>query len=115
MKPSAPMMIKAISQPQARASRGMVAGAASAPTEAPLLKIEVEKARSFFGKYSAVALMAAGKLPASPTARIRRQARKSHTEMVVRAVMLPPARPKAVHPQAACRQAPTDHTKMAMR
>ena len=69
------MMMKAISQPQARAKRGMVAGAARAPTEAPLLKMEVEKARSFLGKYSAVALMAAGKLPASPTARIMRHAR----------------------------------------
>ena len=77
--------MKAISQPHARANRGIVAGAANAPTEAPLLKIEVEKARSFFGKYSAVALMAAGKLPASPTARIRRQDRKSHTEMVAMA------------------------------
>ena len=109
------MMMNDISQPQARASRGIVAGAANAPTDAPLLKIEVEKARSFFGKYSAVALIAAGKFPASPTAKIRRQARKSHTEMVVSAVMLPPARPNAVHPQAAWRQAPTDHTKMAMR
>ena len=39
------------------------------------VKMEVEKARSFLGKYSAVALMAAGKLPASPTARIMRHAR----------------------------------------
>ena len=79
------MMMKAISQPHARASRGIVAGAASAPTDAPLLKIEVENARSLAGKYSAVALMAAGKLPASPMARIRRQERKSHTEMVAMA------------------------------
>ena len=79
------MMINAISQPHARARRGMVAGAASAPTEAPLLKIEVEKARSLAGKYSAVALMAAGKLPASPTASIRRQLRKSQTETVAMA------------------------------
>ena len=76
------MMMNAISQPQARASKGMVAGAASAPTEAPLLKMEVENARSLAGKYSAVALMAAGKLPASPTASIRRQLRNSQTEIV---------------------------------
>ena len=107
--------MKAISQPQARANRGIVAGAANAPTEAPLLKMEVENARSFLGKYSAVTLMAAGKLPASPTARIIRQARNNHTEMVVRATILPPAIPRAAQPQKACRQAPTDHTKMAMR
>ena len=33
-----------------------------APTFAPELKIPVAKARSFFGKYSAVALIAAGKI-----------------------------------------------------
>ena len=75
-------MMKAHSQPMARAKRGIVAGAANAPTEAPLLKMAVEKARSFFGKYSAVTLIAAGKLPASPTARIKRQERKSHTLIV---------------------------------
>ena len=79
------MMMKAISQPHARASRGMVAGAARAPTEAPLLKMDVEKARSFFGKYSAVTLMAAGKLPASPSARIILHERKSQTETVAMA------------------------------
>lgn len=54
------MMMNAHSQPRLRANNGMVAGAAKAPTEAPLLKIAVEKARSFLGKYSAVTLMAAG-------------------------------------------------------
>ena len=79
------MIMKAISQPHARASNGIVAGAANAPTDAPLLKIEVEKARSFLGKYSAVTLMAAGKLPASPTASIRRHERKSQTLIVAMA------------------------------
>ena len=79
------MMMNAHSQPMLRASNGIVAGAAKAPTEAPLLKMAVEKARSFFGKYSAVTLMAAGKLPASPTARIRRQERNNHTLMVAMA------------------------------
>ena len=50
----------------------MVRGASKAPIVAPELKILVEKARSFFGKYSAVAFMAAGKLPASPIAKIIR-------------------------------------------
>lgn len=75
------MMTNAISHPQARANRGIVAGAASAPTDAPLLKIEVEKARSFLGSTGST-LMAAGKLPASPTARIIRHERNNHTEMV---------------------------------
>ena len=79
------MMMKAISHPMARANNGMVAGAAKAPTDAPLLKMAVEKARSFLGKYSAVTLMAAGKLPASPTARIKRQERNNHTLMVAMA------------------------------
>ena len=57
----------------------MQSGAANAPTEAPLLKSAVANARSFFGKYNAVTLMAAGKLPASPNARSARQPRKSHT------------------------------------
>jgi len=50
----------------------MVTGAARAPTVAPALKILVESALSFLGKYSAVALIAAGKLPASPTASTKR-------------------------------------------
>ena len=79
MKPSAPMMMKAISQPIAWARMGIVSGAANAPTEAPALKSDVAKARSFLGKYSAVTLIAAGKLPASPRARMARHTRKSHT------------------------------------
>lgn len=50
----------------------MVNGAASAPMVAPALKILVAKALSFLGKYSAVALIAAGKFPASPNARTKR-------------------------------------------
>ena len=66
------MMIKAISQPIDFAINGIVRGAANAPTVAPALKILVANARSFFGKYSAVALIAPGKLPASPIAKINR-------------------------------------------
>src|SRR5690606_23950309 len=51
---------------------GIVSGAARAPTVAPALKMLVAKPRSFFGKNSAVALMAAGKLPDSPIAKIIR-------------------------------------------
>lgn len=50
--------------------------------EAPLLKMDVAKARSFFGKYSAVTLMAARKFPASPNARTSRKARKNQTDTV---------------------------------
>ena len=39
-------------------------------------QVEVEKARSFFGKYSAVTLMAAGKFPASPMPSMIRAAMK---------------------------------------
>ena len=83
--------MNAISQPQSFASGGIVSGAASAPTDAPELKMEVANARSFFGKYSAVTLMAAGKLPASPSARMARHPRKSHTETpaIAAAVALP--------------------------
>jgi hypothetical protein len=49
------MARKAISHPHALAIKGIVTGATSAPTVAPALKILVEKALSFFGKYSAVA------------------------------------------------------------
>ena len=68
-----------------------MAGATSAPTDAPELKMEVANARSFLGKYSAVTLMAAGKLPASPSARIQRAAIKSHTLVVAiaRAAVVP--------------------------
>ena len=75
MKPRAPMMIKAISHPSFTARGGIIRGAARAPTDAPALKIEVAKALSFFGKYSAVILTAAGKFPDSPRARMPRQRR----------------------------------------
>ena len=72
-----------MSQPQTEsytaAKGGIVAGATRAPTDAPALKIDVANARSFLGKYSAVVLMAAGKLPASPRASTARAARKSQT------------------------------------
>ena len=123
------MMMKAISQPNSSAKGGMLTGAARAPTEAPALKMEVAKARSFFGKYSAVTLMAAGKLPASPMARTARQNRNRYTETVAMAsaVMEPastafraaiesmPSICMVTQPQAACRQAPNDHTKIDHR
>ena len=111
------MMMKAISQPQNFAITGIVSGAASAPTEEPELKIEVENARSFFGKYSAVTLIAAGKLPASPSASTARHARKSHTETVMPIIETKPAAfsQPVPTPQAACRHAPKDQMKIAQR
>ncbi|MNE12850.1 hypothetical protein D3C80_1056700 [compost metagenome] len=66
------MMMKDISHPKDFAINGIVIGAAKAPTVAPALKILVAKALSFLGKYSAVVLIAAGKFPASPTAKTKR-------------------------------------------
>ena len=120
-------MMNAISHPKCFASTGMVSGAAKAPTEAPELKIEVAKARSFFGKYSAVTLTAAGKLPASPRARIARQTRNSQTLSVAiaTAIALPastarsaatessPSTSMVTQPQPACRQAPKDQMNIA--
>ena len=136
MKPRAPMMTKAISQPPPMprslknwARRGMVAGATRAPMDAPELKIEVAKALSFLGKYSAVTLMAAGKLPASPRARMQRAATKSQTlvEAMAKAAAEPfstaviaeafsnPSMCTVAQPQMAWRQAPADHTPMDQR
>ena len=61
------------------ASDGMHSGATSAPTVEPALKIEVAKARSRLGKYSAVTFTAEGKLPDSPTASTTRAAMKKYT------------------------------------
>ena len=111
------MMMKLISQPQYLAMSGIVSGAASAPTEEPALKIDVANARSFFGKYSAVTLMAAGKLPASPSARTARHARKSQTDVVTPII---PKKPTALRaevptPHPAWRHAPSDQVKIAHR
>ena len=129
-KPNAPMMMKAISQPIAFANNGIVAGAANAPTDAPALKIAVAKARSFFGKYSAVTLIAAGKLPASPSPKIKRQARNNHTltietvaissELASNARRAPTESNSGINQvvaiaQPACITAPNDHTMMAIR
>ena len=63
------MMMKAVSHPQFVLIQGTVSGARMAPTLVPELKIPVAKDLSFLGKYSDVALIAAGKFPASPKAK----------------------------------------------
>src|SRR5262245_57846985 len=60
--------MNAARHPQFSAIHGTDNGASIAPTLVPELNIPVAKDLSFFGKYSAVALIAAGKLPASPMA-----------------------------------------------
>src|ERR1700735_4389043 len=72
IKPSAPMMIKAICQPYEARSRGTMIGATTAPMLAPELKMPVASALSFFGNHSATDLIAEGKLPDSPTPRPER-------------------------------------------
>ncbi len=59
------MMMQAHSQPMLRASNGMVAGAARHLTDAPLLKMAVDKHGLSLGNTKRVPtpLMAAGKLP----------------------------------------------------
>jgi hypothetical protein len=66
------MIINDISHPNALAIKGTVKGASRAPICAPELKTVVANALSFFGKYSAMAFIDAGKFPASPIARTKR-------------------------------------------
>src|SRR5699024_1258056 len=130
IKPKAPIIMKDISQPQYAAITGTISGAAKAPTVAPALKILVDNALSFFGKYSAVALIAAGKFPASPTAKTSRA--KMHyvtltlttypTSFTREIASLAPTNPRShspstmpavAIPQKACSTAPTDHIPIA--
>ena len=129
MKPSAPIMMKAISQPSQSARRGIVSGAAKAPTELPALNNAVARALSFLGKYSAVVFMAAGKFPPSPMASTARHIRKSQTLMPATAEAT--AEPVSIafracidsipsifmvsQPQPACMHAPTDQMPIAQR
>ena len=107
----------------------MHSGATSAPIDAPELNTAVANARSFLGKYCAVTLMAAGKLPDSPTASRARHPRKRYTLTVemeraraepdstaLRASIEPmPSIFIVAQPQPACITAASDHTKMAQR
>ena len=126
------MMINAISQPKAFAIKGIEIGAARAPTVAPALKILVAKALSFLGKYSAVVLMAAGKFPASPIAKINlAKMNKATLTLITRETFFtvailcfassnptnhsPVRIPEVAIPQNACKTAPTDQTPIAQR
>ena len=121
------MMMKEISQPKFLARSGIVRGAKSAPMEAPALNMDVAKALSFFGKYSAVVLMAAGKLPASPSARMLLATMKQYMLIVEMstavspvawtssAAVLSPTTLSVTTPHRAWAQAPADHTPIAQR
>src|SRR5699024_6997781 len=130
IKPKAPIIMKDISQPQYAAITGTISGAAKAPTVAPALKILVDNALSFFGKYSAVALIAAGKFPASPTAKTKRAKMNNvtltlttnPTSFTREIASLAPSNPtnhspatmpEVAIPQKACSTAPTDHIPIA--
>ncbi len=118
------------------ASTGIVRGAANAPIVAPALKIAVASALSFFGKYSAVALIAAGKFPDSPIAKTTREKIINTTLTLIISPTSPPifincsidsrapanptnqlpvTIPDVPIPQIACRHAPIDQRKIAQR
>src|SRR5580692_5837917 len=67
-----PVIRKAARHPKCNATHGTAAGARMAPTLAPELKIPVANDRARGGNHSAVALIAAGKLPLSPSPRRNR-------------------------------------------
>ena len=92
-KPIPPTITKAASQPQVFAIQGTDKGAKTAPTFAPELKMPVAKDLSFLGKYSAVALIAAGKFPASPKPKMAREIMKPAIETGTAAT---PNQPKKV-------------------
>ncbi len=69
---STPVNRNAACQPHVTAIAGTAIGASIAPTFDPELKRPVAKARSRSGNHSATVLIAAGKLPASPSPRKNR-------------------------------------------
>ncbi|MNF97508.1 hypothetical protein D3C84_803390 [compost metagenome] len=123
-------MINDISHPKDFAINGIEIGAASAPTVAPALKILVENALSFLGKYSAVVLIAAGKFPASPIAKTKRAKINKLTltlitipvSLTVLITSFAPSKPTnqfpviipdVAIPQKACKHAPMDQIPIA--
>ena len=94
-KPSEPVMRNVACQPKLICNATMMGVAMTLPSAAPLLKIDMAKARSFTGNHSAQTLAAPGQLPASP-----RPSRKRKT--------LKPAAPRAV----AWAMAAIDHSVM---
>ncbi len=81
--PSAPVMTNAQYHPYRTVIHGTTIGVTTAPTLVPELKIPVASARSLFGNHSATLLIAAGKLPPSPSPSAKRAAMKPATDGVV--------------------------------
>ncbi len=74
---STPVNRNAACHPHVTATTGTASGARIAPTLEPELKSPVAKARSRRGNHSATVLIAAGKLPASPSPSRKRAAGES--------------------------------------
>ena len=111
------MIIKHASHPQCNLIHGTVSGARMAPTLAPELNMPVANDLSFLGKYSAVALMAAGKLPASPNANIARENIKPKTDTEKIEIPIHPravVMPSPIGIDKAWIRAPSDQIIMAM-
>ena len=77
--PAMPVAMNADCQPYATNNIGTTAGARMAPMLEPELKIPVANARSLRGNHSATVLMAAGKLPDSPSPSAKRAITKPTT------------------------------------
>src|ERR1041385_2129158 len=74
INPTKPVAMNAACQCHVSAIQGTIAGARTAPTLVPALKIPVASARSLLGNHSATVLIAAGKLPDSPIPSAKRAA-----------------------------------------
>src|SRR6476469_1787709 len=79
-KPSTPVRTNAHAQPKRAVMNGTVIGVTTAPMLVPALNTPVANARSRRGNHSATVLIAAGKLPDSPSPSRKRTARKPDTD-----------------------------------
>ncbi len=98
MKPSAPIRMNVVFQPTYAYRKATSGGAMIEPTEAPAPKMPWPSARSRTGNHSAIALVAPGQLPASPTPS---KARNRANDRALRATK--------------CRPIDTDHTTIDSR
>ena len=79
--PTVPVMMKLARQPSCTMMSGTSTAVRMMPTLEPALNRPVAKLRSFRGNHSATVLMAAGKLPASPRPRRKRDTDMPPTEL----------------------------------
>src|ERR1017187_4938952 len=85
--PAPPRPPNAHRQPNSSVSHGTRSGATMAPAFDPELKTPVAKARSRFGNHSATVLIAAGKLPASPSPSRKRAQPKPKADVASPCIM----------------------------